>query len=233
MLDVKDKGTDSLDGDRDDIDVMEIEHWDDFEMTYWYIKKNPKKYKTIIIDTITQVQQLAVEKVLEDQNKSTENAGNWGTMRKQDWGTVSSMMKSYITHLRDLKPLVVFLAQERAFNVDEDLDEEDGFVPEIGARLSPATASHLNSEVSVIGNTYIKTEILTEKRKIKNKTTGKTKIKTVEIGERPQYYLRIGPNPLYITKVRKPKGIKLPDSIKDPSYKKIIETLKKTKEIQS
>lgn len=220
LLDVKDRGTDSIDSDRDDVKVREIESWKDYEDTYWWLKKNPGAYKTVVIDTVTQLQQLAVIKVLEDSNKDTDKAGEWGTMTKQNWGTVSSMMKSAITNLRDLRGInKVFLAQDRTFNVDEEGSDEESFSPEVGPRLSPATMAHMNAEVSVIGNTFIKMKVI--KKKVK-KASGVVK---VEEEEKPVYCLRVGPNPVYITKVRKPKSRVLPDSLEDPSYSSIIEAI--------
>lgn len=220
LLDIKDRGTDSIDSDRDDVKVREIETWKDFEDTYWWLKKNKGVYKTVILDTVTQLQQLAVIKVLEDANKDVEKAGDWGTMSKQNWGTVSSMMKTSITNMRDLKGInKVFLAQDRTFNVDEDGGDEESFSPEVGPRLSPATMAHLNAEVSVIGNTFIKMKII--KKKVK-KASGVVK---VEEEEKPVYCLRVGPNPVYITKVRKPKAQVLPDYLEDPSYKSLIEAI--------
>lgn len=220
LLDIKDRGTDSIDSDRDDVKVREIETWKDFEDTYWWLKKNKGVYKTVVIDTATQLQQLAVIKVLEDSGKDSDKAGEWGTMTKQNWGTVSSMMKSSITNMRDLKGInKVFLAQDRTFNVDEDGSDEESFSPEVGPRLSPATMAHLNAEVSVIGNTFIRMKTIKKKVKM---PSGVVKVKEEE---KPVYCLRVGPNPVYITKVRKPKAQVLPDYLEDPSYESLIEAI--------
>jgi hypothetical protein len=37
--------------------------------------------------------------------------------------------------------------------------------------------------------------------------------------------MRIGPNPVYTTKVRKPKAITLPDTIENPTYKDVIDII--------
>lgn len=221
FLDIKDRGTDSLDEDDFVGDIMEIKTWEDFEMTYWWLKKAIKKgkckYKSVVMDTVSQLQHLALIKLLEDKGKDTEKAGDWGTATKQDWGTLASMMKQAFTNMRDLPGIkVIAIAQDRTFNVGDEGDMDERLTPEVGPRLSPAVAAHLNAEFSIIGNTFIRMK--TEKVKLKS---GKTKEKEV-----PEYYLRIGPNPVYITKVRKAKSIKLPPTIEDPTYKKIMESLK-------
>jgi len=84
--------------------------------------------------------------------------------------------------------------------------------PEVGPALSPAIASHLNASVSIIASTYIKRR----RRKVNNKT--------VEV--EPIYSMRIGPNPTYVTKVRKPRPVVLPHDIDDPTYTDVIEIIR-------
>lgn len=221
IADIKDRGTDSV-SDAEDCEVMEVESWDDFEMIYWFLKnkKNRGKYNTLVIDTVSQLQQLAVLKILESKKKSTDRAGDWGTMTKKDWGDVSSMMKEWITNLRDLRGIkIVFIAQHRVFNVGDDTDEEEMLQPEVGPRLSPSIAAHLNAEAYLVGNTFIKMKTVIEKDQ-----KGRRREK-----QKPIYCLRVGPNPIYVTKVRKPKSIILPDVIVDPTYEKIMSSLKETR----
>lgn len=215
LLDIKDEGTDSI-ADVPDIDVVDVFEWETLEKVYDHIKANPKKYKTVVLDTMTQLQQLAVEKVMKDQKKSVENAGAWGSMTKQDWGKVAQEMKKWIVLFRDLPCETVFLAQERIFNMeDEGSDTEIQLDPEIGPRLSPSVVSTLNAAVSFIGNTYIRNY------KYVKKIDGK-KIKK----ERIEYCLGLGPSPWYIRKVRKVKNVELPLLIVDPDYDSLMDAIK-------
>lgn len=223
LLDVRDQGTDSIeDLIGEGLDPMDIHCWDDFEMAYWFLKKHPNKYQTVIIDTTSQLQQVVIEKVLEDKSKDVEKAGDWGAMTRRDWGDVAAIMKIWILRFRDLPMNVVFVAQDRVFNLsDEDGDPEHMLDPEIGPRLSPAIAAHLNAAVSVIGNTFIRMRI--EKKEVKLKGRKKPVIREKEV---PEYCLRVGPNPIYITKIRKPRDIEAPSVIVDPTYEDIMEIVK-------
>jgi len=218
LLDVNDLGTDSI-SDVKGIEVVSVRSWDDFETVYWYIRKHPKKYKTITIDTITQIQRLCVLKVSSNSNKDAERAGEWGTMTKKDWGNVASAMKNWITNYRDLAVEVgvevVFLAQDRVFSGDEDEEETSMLMPEVGPQLSPAVVKHLNASVDVIGYTYVR-------RKVREVGKGRKKREIVKT----QYCLRIGPDPVYITKIRKPKKMKLPSVLVDPTYEDILGIIK-------
>lgn len=226
FCDCRDRGTDSLIG-FEGVDVFEVEEWNDFERAYWFLKKNPKKYSTVVIDTMSQLQGIAIEYILDEIGKSAHPDDiTWGTMTQQEWGKVASMIKPKITEFRDLPMNVVFIAQHRVFNVavDEENDPKTAMLaPEVGPALMPSVAKHLNASVSVIGNTFIRTRI--EEKVIKKKVGRKFK-ETTEEEEVIEYALRIGPNPLYTTKARKSKKITLPDVIVDPDYEKIMSVLK-------
>lgn len=221
LLDVNDQGTDSI-MDIGDIDVLEIKEWNDFEMAYWYLRKHPGKYATLGIDTVTQLQQIAVEQVLIDNKKSVDDAGRWGTLTRGEWGEAASIMKQWITNTRNLALggiEVVFVAQDRIFEVDEDIGPDQQLDPEVGPRLMPSVVSHLNAAVSVIGNTFIR-------RRVKVKEIGDRRRKKRKEIASTQYCLRIGPNPIYVTKIRKPKSIRLPSVLVDPSYEDLIDIIK-------
>lgn len=214
LLDVNDRGDDSV-LDVEDIDIRDIREWDDFELTYWYITQHPDEYRTIVIDTMSQLQGVCINHVLSEKNKDSERAGEWGVMTKQEWGQVASLMKIWITRLRDLPMEVVFVAQDRTFNLDEEGDPEQMLDPEVGPQLMPSVVKHLNAAVHMIANTFIREKITV--RKVGNK---KREVKRI------QFCARIGPNPVYITKVRKPKSIVLPSVIVDPSYEGLQRIIK-------
>lgn len=219
LLDVSDSGDESV-ADVTGLEVMDVRSWDDFEIAYWWLKKHPKHYKTLVVDTASQLQIMAIKKVLEDKGKSDERAGEWGVMTKQEWGQVASLMKMWITNLRDLPMEVVIVAQDRVFNVGDE-DAAEGLDPEVGPGLSPSIARHLNASFHWIGCTFVRSR--TVKVKLKNPPKGKSPY--VE-RSKIEYCMRVGPNPTYITKMRKPKDITPPDVIVDPTYDKLIGIIK-------
>lgn len=219
-IDVSDRGSRSI-RDIKGIKKRRIETFADFEETYWWLIANPNRYLTVVVDTVSQLQRIAVEEHHSHKrtSKGSRSAGDWGSMTKRDWGDVAALMKEWIINYRDLADLgmeVVFIAQDRTFNMSEDDDEvEEGLAPEIGPALSPAVAKLLNASVDVIGNTFVQT------RTIKGNTVKKIKAKEIV-----EYCLRVGPNSLYITKVRKPKSIEVPSIIVDPDYEDIMAIIK-------
>lgn len=215
LLDCKDEGTDSV-SDVEGLDVLDVKTWDEFEDAYWWLHAHPGKYKTVIIDTLSQVQQIAIEQITK-----CDDAGNWGTMTKGDWGNVASLLKSWIINIRDLPCNVVFIAQDRIFNADDE-GESGTLDPEVGPQVMPSVAKHLNAAVNIIGNTFIRRRVSVKKIKIGKKTR-------VRETEHIEYCLRVGPNPVYVTKVRKPKSVLLPSVIVDPTYNDLMNIVKGNK----
>lgn len=216
LIDCSEKGTDSV-RDQKGLKVLRATEWDDLEMLYWYLRDNPDDIKTVILDTVSYAQELAVRHVLAEKGKDIEdgNVGGWGTMTKKDWGNVASLLKSWITNVRDLEEMnVVFIAHDRTFNSGDEDDDADGISPSVGPRLMPSVASTLNAAVGLIGNTFIR-----ERHKSVGEGKNKRQKRIVE------YCLRVGPHAYFITKVRKPKGVDMPEVIVDPEYTDILELM--------
>ena len=208
LLDIEDRGTGSI-ADVPDIDVATITRWGEFDDVYDMVTSKDNKYKTVVFDTISQMQLIGANHILAKKRKPTVVQLDWGTMTMQDWGDLGAMMKEQITLFRNLPLEVVFLAQERVTSNDEDTGI---LAPEVGPALSPAIASHLNACVDIIASTFIKRR----RRKENNKTVEVT----------PIYSMRIGPSPVYVTKVRKPRPVALPNEIDDPTYDDVLQVIR-------
>lgn len=218
LLDVRDQGTDSV-LDHSTLDVKDVDTLDDLEDVYYYLKEKPRTYKTVVIDTVTQLQQVFTEEVVggKRKRKDDKQLGDWGSMTRREFGDVAALMKEWVLNFRNLTSQgieIVFLAQERV-SINEDDNPDNMITPEVGPHVMPSVAIHLNANVSIIGNTFIR---------IKRTKIVKGGKKTEK--EQPQYCVRIGPNPIYTTKIRKPKHIEAPPWVENPTYADILEIIK-------
>lgn len=214
LLDVNDQGTDSV-VDVENLDVMSVETFEDFQMAYWWLKENPESYKTVIVDTVSQLQNKVIQSI--KSNVPESKIGHWGTMTKQDWGEASTQLREWLENFRNLECNVVFIAQDRNFSGEDSEVSTDVLDPSVGPRLMPSVASALNASVHVIGNTFIRETV---KEKVDPKTKKKSDVVVTE------YCLRIGPNSVYVTKVRKPKSIKIPSVIVNPTFDELVGSIK-------
>jgi phage nucleotide-binding protein len=205
LIDINDEGTDSI-KDIADVDVIDIYNLDDLEQLLDELKHDPRDYRTVVIDTITQVQEMAVVEITRKRGIADTKAGSWGTMRQQDWGDVGARVKGYIQELRDLKPDVVVLAQERLNNADDraaDLDLD----PEIGVGLSRGPANFLYSMSAVVGRVA---KVAKVEKIVKG---GKKRERTTVV-----HRVYIGPNEICVTKIRMPKSYEVPGHIDNCEY---------------
>lgn len=210
LLDVRDRGTDSV-SDVPDGKELSIDTWDDFEDTYWALTRE-HGYKSVIIDTVSQLQDLAIKAITGNKSMKKE-AGEWGSMTKQDWGEVASLLKVWLIRFRDLPMDVAFIAQDRVFNVDED--EDNGIAPEVGPRIMPSVASVLNAGVDIIVNTFTREDV-----RIKLVNGKKKEVKRID------FCARVGPSASYVTKIRKPRKIEIPPYLVDPTYDDLLSLIR-------
>jgi hypothetical protein len=206
LLDMREDGTDSI-ADRKEVSVARVETWEEFEQLYWYLKSDKHKFNSAVIDTVTELQDMAIAHVAGDREPDE-------VLSQRVWGQAAGLLKTWLLNYRDLTnsghlEALCIVAHDRRFdNEDGGGDQLD---PEVGPRLMPSVSSYLCGMVKVIGNTYIK-----EKKKSKDPTK---KDRTIE------YRMRIGAHAYYTTKMRKPKDSLSPESILNPSYERVVEIL--------
>lgn len=184
--------------------VYTCETFEDVQDAIEYGYENSDYFKTIGMDTATQAQRFCVSHVKGDKN-----------MTQQKWGEVSTLMTEMISSflgLGDEGVHPVFLAQDR--KDDGAGDGEDQLMPEVGPMMMPSLQRNIQAACRVVGQTY----------------TGEKVEQTKEgrINREVEFRLRIGPNPYYMTKVTKPKSIKVPQFIPNPTFDKLQAALNGT-----
>lgn len=211
ILDVREKGTTSIRNNKDTF-VLPISNWKDLEEAYWYLVNNEDKFKSVAIDTVTQLQDYALSEV---------RGSSDGLVSRKSWGEASSLLKTWIMLFRDLPANVIFTAQDRKTKGQEDDDEEDdnSILPEIGPYVMPSVAKVLNAAVDVIGMTFIREITKTVKSKTKGAKPTEKKV--------TEYCLKVGPHPVFLTKFRSPvesgEPSKIPSTIVNPTFEEILE----------
>ena len=202
IIDINDQGTESAKHktlSRGDITVFQVKKFDEIFDLYDYIVDNPKKFKSVGIDHMTALQDLGLEKVMDEENKDQ--------VSQRMYGVVGGYMKEIISLYKDLTDLGItpwFLCQDR---MDTEGEGEDQLIPEVGPAMMPSLSRVLCAASRVIGHTYLQERV---------KKTGDFKVRR-EI----EYRLRLGPNPYYITKVTRPMGTSCPDYLVNGTYQDI------------
>jgi hypothetical protein len=191
FIDVKDKGTESAKHKnlkRGDVKVFEVKDLDDIYEIYDHIVDSGK-YKSVIIDHMTALQEISHNKVKEEEGKDQ--------MSQRMFGVSAGYLKEIVQMYKGLGDMgidPVFLCQDRLQEGDGEGDEQ--LLPEVGAGLMPSVATFLNAASRIIGHTYLYETM--------------TKTGNMQVHREIEYRLRLGPNPYYVTKFTRPRGTPCP-----------------------
>lgn len=208
LIDVKDKGTDS--GKREDLEpgditVFELESFDEIYDIYDYLEENPDRFKSVVIDHMTALQDFCYEKVMDEEGKSKMSQGMYGTAG----GYLKEVINLY-KGLTDQGITPCFNCQDRMESGDGE--GEDQLLPEVGPGLMPSVARTLCAASRVIGHTYQFENV--------------EKLEGAKVRRNIEFRLRLGPNPYYITKVTRPFGTPCPQFLVDATYQDIMKVVK-------
>lgn len=200
------------------IDKWHIHTPEDYDQAIEYLQDNPDIYQTAVLDHATGLQDLCLKEILGLDDIPEQKT--WGLATQQEYGQMALQMKERLKRLLSLKQNIVVVAQERAFNTD---DESSLLMPYVASALSPSVVGWLNPAVDYICETFKRRPIV-----VKELSIGGKKVKQKVPGDKIEYCMRVGPDDVYMTKFRVPKerAHTLPSVIVDPDYDKIMKIIK-------
>lgn len=187
-----DKGLASVDAEAFTGDVAECETFDDVIEAL----ELAKDYDSIAIDHMTNVQELCYKHVLAKNNATK--------MLINHYGEASTMLKGVVDALVDYAfegKSVLVLSQEKSVNIEEAVGDD---VPQqILPNLMESVRNYLVASSRIVAHT----ERVTRSKIIK----GVKKSKLV-------YQVRLGGNPVFVTKVTRKPNLSLPDVIPNATW---------------
>jgi hypothetical protein len=194
--------------------VWNIDNWQEFDDAYQFLKRGGHPYKWVCVDGLTRFSNMSLRFVmgLEEERDLTRKPG---MVQKQDYGKSGELLKGMLWNFHSLDMGVIYTAQERVLEIEDDPDEGDSdaeaasvmYVPDLpkGAR------SAVNSIVDVIGRIY----------------TVRVDHPKVEDKKLVQRRLWLSPHVAYDTGYR--SDFMLPDYVKGPTVPKLVQLLREGK----
>ncbi len=205
IVDINEKGTKSARQFKD-AKVFPVKSWPDVTYFYWYLREVDHDRESVVIDNLTTLQQMCMSHVLKEAGDRDPNRDpTVASMR--DWGKVTELMKPLILNLRNLPMHVIFIAQER---VVEDDEEETLHMPD----LPRGVRGIATGAVDIIGRTYKKEVRKGNKKKGKSETTWEPR-------------MLVGPHDAFVTKDRTGQ---LPRIVRKPNVPMFIEAAQSIEE---
>lgn len=194
---------------REKIDVLRITDCEQLnEMTEAVLEEDD--YQTIVLDNLTSFSDLCLEQVT---GKSVPAQLNWGYATQQDWGKHGALIKSFLRNIIDTEKYVVIISHERWFEPPEN--SEIG-VSVVGPACTPTVSGWLTAALDYSVQMFTRPQ--TKEKTIK--VAGKIKKTEVKTGKE-EFCAYLPFCSERMTKFRKPKGTKIPETITDPEFTKI------------
>lgn len=121
-------GSESLDG--LDIDIAPIRDWDTFNEAYELLTENEHGYKSVGIDSISEVHKWALLEILRKEGGSRDNPD---LVQQGDYGTATTQMRKLLRAFRDLPMHVFYVGHAK----DTDIPKEGRVrVPDLAGQLA-------------------------------------------------------------------------------------------------
>lgn len=94
-----------------DIDVWTINEWEDLEEVFAYLRKGDHIYKSVVIDSLTEVQKKLAEHIVKKFPAKRRDYED--LMSQSDWGYAIDKLRKMCRAFRDLPMNVVFIALDQ------------------------------------------------------------------------------------------------------------------------
>lgn len=200
-------GTHSI-ADQEGIDIVKVSGLESYREVLAYLLENPKTYKTVVIDSITETQAAILKEIMQ---KAVADDGSRNEFMPQfaEWGQVTGQMRAIARAFRDLPMHTVITALTR-----EDTDDLTGRT-RVKPRLTPALAEELPAFMDACLYMYAATP--------KKGETGAEGVEADDDGVTIIRNALLKPTGKYVAKVRAPQGRDVPDYLTDPTFDVLAE----------
>lgn len=205
------------------VDIVTVQEPDDLTELVDHASSSGK-YSTIVLDHVTEFTNLTLSRII-GLEKLPEQ-GSWGMAQRDQYAQLGLQVKEYLRTLFDFPGNVIVVGQERVYGGTEDSDDDYDIKPTVSIATTPSIAGWIAPACDYFIRTYKRQQTI-----IKQSTVGKgTKAKKIEkkvLTNKVEYCLAVGPDPIYMTKFRVPKGLSLPNNLVVEEDQSVYGLLKK------
>lgn len=151
------------------LDTVEIGTFKDIEDVYMFLFKGDHKYKTVIVDSLTEVQSKNMDGIMAvnmSNPRGTTTRKDVDDIHLADWGKCTNMMKRLIRGFRDLPIHVIYvcLSKTQMDNMQQET---------VGPQLTNKVAETATGYVDIIGYLFTMKEEDKIVRKLLTQPSGK------------------------------------------------------------
>ena len=134
-----------------DVDVLRVSTWTDMQAAYDELYEGKHKYKTVVLDSLTEIQKFSMLNIMEDLVKDPRNADRDPDIPSiREWGKNIEQIRKMVRAFRDLPMTAIFTAL-----VNEDKNSKTGALerkPSLSGKLAGEVAGFLD----IVAYYYVK-----------------------------------------------------------------------------
>lgn len=140
-------------------DVVDLKSFEGLEQIFWYLAKGGHPYKSVGIDSLSELQMINLEGIVAKLVQKVSAAGakreSLDDIWREDYGTSTQQLRRVVRQFRDL-PMHVFFSCHDASSQDKDKNEV------VHPMLTPKLRAAVMGYMDIIGYMYVDTEAAEE-----------------------------------------------------------------------
>jgi len=122
--------------------IFQLRSWEDLQGIFQLIQQGKLSFNTIILDSVTEIQELCKERILETQDR---NRVSPETPAQQDYGVLVERMRRMLRNFRALDSNIIYIARDR--HTKNEMTGEERTRPDIVGQLQ----DDLPGAVDIVG----------------------------------------------------------------------------------
>ena len=148
-------------------DVVDLKSFEGLEQIFWYLAKGDHPYKSVGIDSLSELQMINLEGIVKKLVSKVSAAGakreSLDDIWREDYGTSTQQLRRVVRQFRDL-PMHVFFSCHDASSQDKDKNEV------VHPMLTPKLRAAVMGYMDVIGYMYVDSEAAEEAEEDEDET---------------------------------------------------------------
>lgn len=135
-------------------DAWDLNTYAELDDIFWFLAKGEHSYKTVVIDSLSELQMLNLDHIMKQQLQKTPKAGSKSRedvfdVWLEDYGKSTQQMRSIIRRFRDLPMHVIFTCLE-------SMTMDDHTIKAVHPALTPKLRGAVMGYMDIVGYLYTK-----------------------------------------------------------------------------
>jgi len=125
--------------------VVDLEDFDHLEDIFWYLAKGDHPFRTVCVDSLSELQLVNIESIVREQLKKVSGSGarreSLDDVWQEDYGKSTQQMRRWVRRFRDLPMHVIFTCHDR---LSQDKEKNETVYPALTPQVRTAVMGYMD-----------------------------------------------------------------------------------------